>query len=125
MRAMVSVNGHDLPAPSVYNATTSTVVDSARNAEGVMIGAVIRDDLGKVEMTWNYIDAQQWADMLALFSTKRGGSFTNPVTYFSQDINGWETREMYISDRTAGVWLRRPDGSIRGYQGARLALIQV
>lgn len=125
MRAMVTVNGHDLPEPSTYNATTSTVVDSARNTEGVMIGAVIRDDLGKVEMTWNYIDAQKWADMLSLFSTKRGGSFTNPVTFFCQDTNGWEERTMYVSDRTSGVFLRRPDGSIRGYQGARLSLIEV
>jgi len=125
MRALVSVNGHDLPAPSTYNATTSTIVDSARNVEGIMVGAVVREDVGKVEMDWNYIDAQEWADMLALFSSKRGGSFTNEVTFYCQDTNAWETREMYISDRTAGVFLRREDGSIKGYTGARLALIQV
>lgn len=125
MRAMVTIAGHDIPDPSKYSGTTSTVVDSGRNTQAKWIGSVIRDDMGKVDMTWNYISAEDWADILRLFSIKQGGSFTNSVTFFCQDTNSWETRTMYVSDRTADVFLRRADGSIRGYTGARLALIEV
>ena len=125
MRPLITVAGHDIPAPSEYNATTSTFVNSARNTEGVMIGSVIRDDVAKVEMTWRYITAEDWADTLRLFSIARGGAFINSVTFYCQDTNDWETRNMYVSDRTAGIFLRREDGSIRGYIGARIALIEV
>lgn len=125
MRPLVTVAGHPIPEPSTYNATTSTAVDSGRNTKAEWIGAVIRDDMGKVECTWKFISAESWAEILALFSIKRGGSFVNSVTFFSQDTNDWETRDMYVSDRTAGMFLRRDDGSVRGYLGARLALIEV
>lgn len=125
MRPLVTVAGRTIPEPSTYSGTTATVVDSGRNAEGRMIGSVIRDDVGKVEMTWKFISATDWASILALFSQKRGGAFVNSVTFYCQDTNNWETRQMYVSDRTASVFLRNPDGSIRGYTGARIALIEV
>lgn len=125
MRALVNIAGHDIPDPSTYEGTTSTVVDSDRNVEGYVVGAVIRDDIGKVSMTWNFLTVKQWADILTLFSTKHGGSFTNPVTFFCQDTGTWETREMYVNDRKAKIFLRNPDGSIRGYQGASLNLTEV
>lgn len=125
MRALITIAGHDLPDPSTYSGTTSTVVDSARNVEGYFIGSVIRDDLSKVDATWKFISAQDWADVLALFSRSRGGSFINPVTFFCQDTNGWETREMYVNDRSAEIFKRNPDGRIAGYLGAKLALIEV
>ena len=34
MAALVSIGGFDFPEPSTYNATTSTIVDSARNVQG-------------------------------------------------------------------------------------------
>lgn len=125
MRPMVTIAGKAIPDPSTYNGTTSTLVDSGRNAEGKFIGSVIREDVGKVEMTWKYISAEDWADILRLFSTAKGGSFVNSVTFYCQDSNSWETREMYVSDRTGSIFLRRADGSIRGYLGNRLALIEV
>lgn len=125
MTPLVTVAGTALPDPSKYSGNTATVVDSARNADGYMVGGVIRDDVGKVSMTWNYITAQAWADILALFSPARGGSFTNSVTFYCQDTNSWETREMYVSDRKAEVFKRNPDGTINGFMGATLSLIEV
>lgn len=125
MRPLVTVAGTAIPDPSTYNATTSTAVDSGRNAEAKWIGSVIRDSMAKIELTWKFITAEDWANILRLFSMSTGGSFTNDVTFYNQDTNNWETREMYISDRTAGIFLRRDDGSIRGYTGARIALIEV
>lgn len=125
MRPLVTIAGHPIPDPSTYEATTSTVVDSGRNAEGKFIGSVIRDDVSKISMTWKYISAADWADILRLFSSKRGGAFVNSVTFYLQDSNSWETKEMYISDRTASIFLRDDAGNIRGYLGPRIALVEV
>ena len=126
MRALVSIGAYDLPEPSTYSGTTATIVDSARNSEGVVIGSVIREDVAKVELTWKFIKPEDWATMLQKFSSTYGGNFYNNVTFFNDVTNDWETRTMYVSDRTnGGVFLRNPDGSIKGYTGARLALIEV
>ena len=100
-------------------------MDSGRNTLGYVIGAVIRDDVAKVEMTWNFISAEDWAELLSQFSPAQGGSFYNTVTFFLQDTNSWVTRQMYVSDRVANIFLRGPDGSIRGYAGASLSLVEV
>lgn len=126
MRPLVTVAGTPIyPDPWTYNATTSTIVDSARNVEGKMIGAIIRDSIAKIEMTWQYISAEDWANILKLFNESLGGHFINDVTFYNQDLNDWETREFYVSDKTAQIFLRRDDGSIRGYTNPRIALIQV
>lgn len=125
MTPLVTIGDFVVPAPSTYSATTATIVDSGRNVQGVVIGAVIRDDVAKIGMTWNFISAQAWADLLAQFSPARGGNFYSSVTFFCQDTNSWETRQMYVSDRTANIFLRNPDGSIKGYTGASLSLVEV
>lgn len=126
MRALVSIGSYDLPEPSTYSGTIATIVDSARNAKGVTVGAVIREDVAKVELTWNFIKPEDWATMLQKFSSNYSGHFYNDVTFFCDLTNSWITRKMYVSDRTnGGVFLRNPDGSIKGYTGARIALIEV
>lgn len=121
MKPLVSVGGYGIPDPSTYSSTTATIVDSARNVKGYMVGAVIRQSVAKVECTWKYIKAQEWADIMSIFNA----SFINNVHFYNQDTNAWETRQMYVSDRTANIFLRRPDGSIRGFLDTRLALIEV
>lgn len=125
MRPMVSIGNFDFPEPSTYSATTSTIVDSGRNVEGVVIGAVIRDGVSKVSLSWNFISAENWASIMEKFNMAQGGSFYNDVTFFCQDTNSWVTRQMYVGDRTADIFLRNKDGSIRGYTGASLSLIEV
>jgi len=50
MQALVTIAGYELPEPSEYSASTSTLVDSARNVSGYVIGSVIRSDVAKVEI---------------------------------------------------------------------------
>lgn len=125
MRPLVKIGSFNVPEPSTYSSTTSTVVDSARNAQAVQIGAVVRENLAKVELGWKFISAADWASLLAQFDSKRGGSFYNNVNFFNQDTNDWETRQMYVSDRTSSIFLRNKLGGIRGYVNARIALIEV
>ena len=125
-KALVTVGEFDFPEPSTYKGNTSTLVDSARNAQGKVVGAVIRDDVGKVEMSWKYLTVKQWADILKCFSIARGGKFYNKVTFFCQDIGDWTTREMYVSDRSADMFRRDPKtGEVLGYTGCALSLVEV
>lgn len=122
MAALVSIGGFDFPEPSGYNAVTSTIVDSARNVNGVVVGAVVRNDVAKIEMSWKYLTAQQWASILSLFTK----SFYNEVHFLNQATNQYTTRTMYVSDRNASMWRRDPNtGAVMGYTGCTLSLVEV
>lgn len=125
-RALVTVEEYDFPEPSGYSGNTSTLVDTARNVEGRMIGAVIRDDVGKVEISWKYLTVDQWATIQKCFRQSSGGNFVNLVSFFDQSVGGWVTKEMYVSDRKAGMWRRDPDtGDVLGWTDCSLSLIEV
>lgn len=126
IRTLVSIGDFALPEPSTYSGNTSTLVDSARNVEGKMIGAVIRDDVAKVELTWRYLTIEQWASIQKCFKISAGGKFINLVTFFDQTVGGWVTREMYVSDRKAGMWRRDPKtGDVLGWTDCSLSLVEV
>lgn len=122
MEALVSVGGYEFPEPSTYSATTSTIVDSARNVSGYVVGSVVRSDVAKVELTWRYLTAEQWANILSMFTY----SFYNNVRFYNQVTASYDTRNMYISDRTAGMWRRNPEtGAIMGWTNCTLSLVEV
>ena len=125
-RALVSVGRYDFPEPSTYSGNTSTLVDSSRNVQGVMIGAVIRDDIAKVELSWRYLTVEQWADIQKCFRQSSGGKFINLVTFFDQSVGGWVTKEMYVSDRKSGLWRRDPKtGDVLGWTDCSFSLVEV
>lgn len=122
MEALVTIGGYELPEPSSYSATTSTIVDSARNVSGYVVGSVVRHDVAKVELSWKYLTVQQWANILSKFSD----NFYNDVRFFNQTTANYEVRTMYVSDRTAGMWRRDPNnGSIMGWTNCSLSLVEV
>ena len=125
-RALVSVEGYDFPEPSTYSGNTSTLVDSARNVQGKMVGSVIRDDVAKIEISWRYLTVEQWARIQKCFRQSSGGKFINLVEFFDQSVGGWVKKEMYVNDRQAGMWRRDPNnGDILGWTDCKLALIEV
>ena len=125
-RALVSIGNYDFPEPSSYSGLTSTLVDSGRNAQGKMIGSVIRDDVAKVELSWKYLTVEQWAKINQCFRQASGGKFINLVTFFDESVGGWVTREMYVGDRSAGMWRRDPkNGDVLGWTECKLSLIEV
>lgn len=122
MDALVSIGGYGLPEPSTYSATTSTIVDSARNVSGYVVGSVIRSDVAKVELSWKYLTVQQWANILSLFNA----SFYQEVRFFNQATGYYDTRTMYVSDRTSGMWRRNPKtGAVMGWTNCSLSLVEV
>lgn len=122
MAALVTVAGYELPEPSSYTASTSTLVDSARNVQGYVIGSVIRNDVAKIELSWRYLTAAQLADILSLFNK----SFYNSVRFYNMSTGNYETRQMYVGDRSAGIWRRHPEtGEIMGFTDVKFSLIEV
>ena len=121
MEPLVSIGGYGFPEPSTYNAVTSTIVDSARNVQGYVVGSVIRSDVAKIEVTWKYLTAEQWARILSLFTH----SFYNDVRFLNQSTNTYEVRTMYVSDREAGMWRRHPEtGAVMGWTNCSLSLVE-
>lgn len=119
---LVSVGGYEYPEPSTYNATTSTIVDSARNVNGRMVGAVVRNNVAKIEMTWRYLTVEQWAAIIGPFNN----DFKVDVRFFDQTTGNYDVRTMYCSDRTAGMWRRHPEtGAVMGWTNCSLNLIEV
>ena len=122
MAALVTIGGRELPEPSTYSASTSTLVDSARNVNGYVIGSVIRNDVAKVELSWRYLTVEQWASILSLFTK----NFYNNVKFFNQATGTYTTRQMYVSDRSAGMWRRHPvTGEVMGWVDPKLSLVEV
>ena len=125
------------PTPSKYSAQTSTIVDSARNTSGQMIGSVIRHNVAKISLAWNFIDIFEWAAILQQFEPAYGGAFIRDVTFFNQTKAFTETRKMYVSDRNGGDSFllfnieNIPDNDLsylglpRGFQNATLSLVEV
>lgn len=122
MAALVSIGSYDFPEPSSYAGTTATIVDSARNVNGRVVGSVVRNDVAKVELSWKYLTATQWATILSLFNN----SFYNDVRFYNQATASYTTRTMYVSDRTAGMWRRDPrTGEVLGWTNCTLSLVEV
>ena len=72
MADLVSIVGFYFPEPSIYNATSSPIVDSARNVSGYVVGAIVRYDVAKIEMSWKYITAYQWSQIISYIGIKTG-----------------------------------------------------
>lgn len=122
MQALVSVNGMDLPEPSSYSATTSTIVDFGRNVQGKVVGSVVRHDVAKVALKWNYLTARQWATAIGPFTK----NFYCTVRFYNQATASYSTRQMYVSDRIAGMWRRCPsNGNVMGWTDCSLSFVEV
>ena len=122
MTALVTVAGVALPEPSEYSANTSTIVDSGRNVQGKVVGAVVRSGVSKIEVKWKYLTAQQWASIISPFDT----AFYASVRFYDQSSAGYVTKQMYVSDRKAGMWRRHHEtGEVMGWTACSLSLVEV
>ena len=141
-RALVSVYNEststwvDLPTPSDYDASASTLVDSARNSKGEVVGQVILEDVAKIELQWNFLTVAQYSQIAQLFDSHYGGNFFNFVSYFDVikgDFDSSNTgtptlathRVFYPNDRKvqfAHITLDA-NGKPKGYTGVQLHLI--
>lgn len=117
--ALVTAAGTALPTPSEYTGTTVDVVNSGRNAQGIIVSDVVRSNIAKIEMTWNYLTLAQWASICSLFS-----NWSNSVTFLNQLTGGYTTATMYVGDRKTGGAVSS-GGQIVGWKSCQLSLIEV
>ena len=80
--------------------TISTLVNSARTADGVMRGEKIGRDQSKLELTWNVLTPETWSRMLQQFD-----NFYFNIRYLDMVSNTEVTRKFYVGDRSARPFL--------------------
>lgn len=118
--ALVTIGSFVLPTPSEYTAVQADIVDSGRNANGVIVSSVVRANVAKITMSWKYLTVEQWSDILQVFKN----SFENAVTYFDQVAGTYVTKTMYISDRQGGL-AQFKNGQPVGWVNCSLSLVEV
>ena len=118
--AYLAINGVELPpCKRGVKITVSTVVDSGRNANGVVVGQKIGRDIYKVDsLEWAYLTANQWRSILTLmkdffFSV----TFQDPVDYTTKTVT------MYCGDRSAEPYWVTDGGEPTHYINCKVNLI--
>jgi hypothetical protein len=74
---------------------TSRMVDSARNANGEMVGRMVGRSLSKQNMGWNKLTCAKWWEFNRWVEQ---GHFSLYCHFFNINFGRWETRLMYVSD---------------------------
>ena len=106
--AFITINGIACPYPKRgLQLLTATIVDAARNANGVTVGQKIGRDQYKLDsLVWPALSAAQWSTILKAFS-----KFYVTVKFPDQVNNAWKTLKMYPGDRTAEpYWIDETTG---------------
>lgn len=101
----IYINNIAFPYPDKESGlqTISTLVNSARTADGVMRGEKIGRDQSKIELTWNVLTPEKWSSMLKQFE-----NFFFTIKYIDMVTNDWVTRKFYVGDRSAKPYLIDP-----------------
>ena len=123
MTPFIRINGRPYPQPRRgLELMTATLVDSGRNANGVVIGQVIGRQQQKINnLEWGHLKADVWSSLLQEFN-----NFFVTVSYPDMITNQWTTRKMYPGDRTATVlWLDDTTGLPKDYINCKVNLIDV
>lgn len=122
MQPFIRINNLSCPYPRRgLTLMTATLVDAARNTNGVTVGQKIGRDQYKVDaLEWPALTAAQWSAILKEFQR---GFYAN-VTFPDQVNNTWKTLKMYPGDRTAEpYWLDENTGLPRLYINCKVNII--
>lgn len=100
MFSMRALNGGStiwLPNPDNPSAENliSTLVNSGRNANGIVTAQKIGRDQEKTSMAWNFLNKEEWEELLRFWDE----NFFFYFTYYSRVKGQRITRKFYIGDR--------------------------
>lgn len=92
----------EIPCPSTYKTTTTTLVDSSRNSKAEVIATVVAQNVKKIEMSWKVIGIANYSQLAKFLNA----NFFFYVYYFDMDDNSYPTAEakvkqFYVGDRVA------------------------
>lgn len=118
--AYLLINGQEIPMPKRGVSTiVTTIVDSARNANGVVVGQKVGRDQYKIDnLEWAWLTAEQWESILTLLN-----NFFVNVT-FTDPVSGNKiTKQMYCGDRTATPYWVDENDKPTHYKDCKVNLI--
>lgn len=116
----LAINGQELPScKRGVKPIVTTVVNAARNANGVFVGQKIGRDLYKIDsLEWSFLTAEEWARILKLLD-----AFVVNVTFHDPVKNTTVTIPMYCGDRTAEPYWINESGAPTHYRNCKVNLI--
>ena len=114
------INGYELPPPKRgVHPIVTTIVDSGRNADGVVVGQRIGRDQYKIDgLEWAWLTAEQWSNILSILS-----DFFVNVTFVDPVTNREVTIKMYCGDRTGEPYWVDQYGRPTHYRDCKVNLI--
>lgn len=95
--ANVTGNTLAIPFPSEGPFQTSRAVNSARNANNVVVGQMVGRSVDKQSMKWSVLPCQKWWEINRWLEAN--GMFFW-VKYFNHNIGYWQIRRFYCGDVT-------------------------
>jgi len=122
MDNFLEVNGVALPAPSTMKHSDYDLTEAERNAKGVMVMQLIREDIHKLECTWNILRPEQYMKIREAIKPKAGLA----TTYFIPDQNAQGTISTYVGDRNTPIYMFEDGDPNRPvYKGFSLSFIEM
>lgn len=101
----VKFNGTQLPNPKyLTKIEREQLVDSARNAKGVVIGSKINRRLVKLNLTWPHLTASEWSNILKMIE-----DFTGEVEFYDPLYKKKVKYKMYWGNSSEEIFRVDPD----------------
>ena len=121
---LLNIEGYDVPYPSSYKMTSTTLVDSGRNSQGIVVSNLVREGIRKLELTWKWLSAQNLQDIMSIIENN---SFKLNVVYYDTILGDFSSKEFYSGDRVSISAKQSLDvnGKIVGYENVKISLVEV
>lgn len=116
--AVIKYNGIEITCPSVQEYEGQQLVDSGRNARGVMVAQKINRRQVKLNLEWKVIYPKELQKVLQLIET-----FIGKVTYYDPKEGKFITREMYWGDYSVSTYQVLENGTPVFFTGFKASLI--
>jgi hypothetical protein len=123
---VLTVNGMVYPTPTAYTPTVSTFVDAGRDVKGVVVGQIVRYDVIAISASWSVLPADLAATMLQCWEKAYNGKFYSQVRFLLPETNAYDTRKMYIADRSMQTFMIDPNtGKALAYKDVTFEMVEV
>lgn len=118
----IKINDYELPCPARgINFQYQQLVDSERNAEGVMVGQKVNRRLIKLDgVVWQYLTDAEWRAILIEIEKFRGTLY-----YWDTRLNGFYEMEVYWGDAGGTPEEIDSDGRVVAWRDCKCNIIDV
>lgn len=99
----------------------ATLVNSARNVEGVVTAQKIGRDQDKHTFSWNLLTVDEWETLLKFWDS----NFMFNLYYYSPVQSKFIIRKFYVSDRTYKYFDTDSSGKPTAYKDCSASLVDV